>query len=216
MDELSKDYIYLDSIWLKEEKLLQMAYSAGCYTIAEHYLNAYLANSLINGRREAIVKVNDVRRSYGVKPIPVPDAETENDVKRRKNTNCSADMARQKYSNMSSDQRKAVLTEALHIILKQHIVLFKTRLYWNGIYLVVKDRVDGKIKKSVFADLAEAITPQDWPLTLKIGKTTLNNYAHYVDYMDQGEAYYDMENNPWKDLCDTFWEILEQQILTSF
>ena len=215
MNEISKEYVWLDSVWLPEDKLLQMAYNVGSYPVAEHYLNALLANALLNGRREAIEKVNEVRKAYGVKPIPVSDTEEEIKKKPHKSANGCADLARQKYNKMSTEQRIAVLSEAMNIIMNQHLILFKTRLHWNGIYLVVKDRVDGSIKKTEFTSIAQSITPQGWPQALTIGKSTLNNFSHYVDYMDQGEAYYDMENNPWEDLCDTFWEILEQQILTS-
>jgi hypothetical protein len=59
------------------------------------------------------------------------------------------------------------------------------------------------------------MTPEVWPADMKIAVSTMTNFAHYVDCSDRQEAYYDMQNNPWKDLCYTFWEILEELILTS-
>jgi len=42
---------------------------------------------------------------------------------------------------------------------------------------------------------------------------TMSNFARCVDYEDRFEAYYDMEANPWKELCDVYWNILKGQIL---
>jgi hypothetical protein len=49
---------------------------------------------------------------------------------------------------------------------------------------------------------------------LQIGERTLSNFGRCVAYEDRLEAYYDMEQNPWSELCDTYWNILMQQILT--
>jgi hypothetical protein len=32
--------------------------------------------------------------------------------------------------------------------------------------------------------------------------------------MDADEAYYEMTDNPQRELCDIFWEVLMQQLLT--
>ena len=214
MEDLSKDYIYLDSLWLKEAQLFQMAYNAGSWDKAEHYLFAYLANAVINGNKEAVKKVNEVREAYGVKPIPYTERENGEGHQHKKKANSSADLARKKYAKLALEQRKAVLLESLTDIMNQHLALFKSSAFWNGVFLVIRDRVDGRLKKSEFFDLAVVITPEGWPPSLTISKSTLNNFSHYVTYPDCDEAYYDMTNNPWEDLCDTFWEILEQQILT--
>ena len=190
MENFSKDYIYLDGGWLKEDQLLQMAFKCGSWKDAEHYLFAYLANAVINGNQEAIIKVNEVRQYYKVDPIPY----TENKGK--------------------DGHQKSVLEDSLKDLMNLHLALFKSRAFWNGIFLVIRDRVDGSLKKSEFSDLAVVITPEGWPPSLMISKTTLNNFSHYVAYPDSEEAYYDMQSCPWEDLCDTFWEILEKQILT--
>ena len=31
---------------------------------------------------------------------------------------------------------------------------------------------------------------------------------------DRREAYYDMDSNPWEELCNMFWEVVRQHILT--
>jgi hypothetical protein len=52
MEDYSKDYIYLDGGWLKEDQLIQMAFKCGSWKDAEHYLFAYLANALTEGLRK--------------------------------------------------------------------------------------------------------------------------------------------------------------------
>ena len=70
MENLHKEYIYLDGMWLKEEQLLKMASNAGSWNVAEHYLCAYLTNALINGNTEAIKRVNEIRDLYQLDAIP--------------------------------------------------------------------------------------------------------------------------------------------------
>lgn len=214
MEDFSKDYIYLDGGWLKEDQLLQMALKCGSWKDAEHYLFAYLANAVINGNQEAIIKVNEVRQYYKVDPIPYTENNGKGGHQTKKHADSSADLARKKYAKFAWEQRKSVLEDSLKDLMNLHLKLFKSRAFWNGIFLVIRDRVDGSLKKSEFSDLAVVITPEGWPPSLMISKTTLNNFSHYVAYPDSEEAYYDMKCCPWEDLCDTFWEILEKQILT--
>jgi hypothetical protein len=58
------------------------------------------------------------------------------------------------------------------------------------------------------------LTRDWWPGELQIGERTLSNFGRCVAYKDRLEAYYDMEKNPWAELCDTYWNLLMQQILT--
>ncbi len=209
-----KDYVLLDGIYIKEEQILKMAINAGSFAVAEHYLCAYLASAVINGNQEAINKVNEVRQYYKVDPLPYTDNKGKDGHQTKKHTDSSADLARKKYAKFAWEQRKSVLEDSLKDLMNLHLKLFKSRAFWNGIFLVIRDRVDGSLKKSEFSDLAVVITPEGWPPSLMISKTTLNNFSHYVAYPDSEEAYYDMKSCPWEDLCDTFWEILEKQILT--
>ena len=70
MENKHKDLIYLDGLWLPEYQLLKMASRAGSYSVAEHYLCAYLANALLNGNRDAIHNLNLIRQVYHLNPIP--------------------------------------------------------------------------------------------------------------------------------------------------
>ena len=124
-------------------------------------------------------------------------------------------MARKKYKALTEEKREALLKAGMKELKDTHANLFKSKIDWNGIFLVLRDRLDESIRKSEFYTLAQKMTPEGWPADLKIAVSTMTNFAHYVDFSDRQEAYYDMQNNPWKDLCYTFWEILEELILTS-
>lgn len=214
MDILNKEYIYLDGMWLKEGQLLKLAFNADTYGLAEHYLFAYVTHALVYGKQEALKKVNEVRKAHGLKPFPYHEEECGNGDWHSKKNNAAADLARMKFKAMTLEQRIEVLVEAMTNIMTQRMELFQSSACWCGIYLVIRDRLDGRLKKSKFAELGILITPEGWPPSLAIATTTLTNISHYVDCSDRKEAYYDMKNCPWEDLCDTFWGILEQGIIT--
>jgi hypothetical protein len=71
------------------------------------------------------------------------------------------------------------------------------------------------LKMKDFIGYANSIMPADWPLKLKMSMNTYKNFGREIDFNDKDEAYYDMENNPWEELCNVFWKITEQLILTS-
>ena len=75
MENITKDYVFLDGVWLKQEKLLEMASQAGSMVVAEHYLCAYLTNALLNGNREAIKNLNAIRKVYNQKAIPFTEED---------------------------------------------------------------------------------------------------------------------------------------------
>ena len=170
-------------------------------------------NAVINGNMDAIAHLNEVRAIYNLKPIPDTDVNG-------KGGNCNgndakADMARKKFKTLTKEKRESLLKAGMKELKDMHANLFKSKIDWNGIFLVVRDRLDESVRKSEFYTLAQKMTPEGWPTDMKIALSTMTNFAHYVEYNDRQEAYYDMENNPWEDLCDRFWEILEELILTS-
>lgn len=213
MENLHKEFVYLDGKWLKGEDVLLMAKNAGCMATAEHYLCAYLMNAVINGNMDAIAQLNEVRAVYSLSPIPHTD---DNVTGKKGNGNeTKADMARKKYKDLKPEQQESLLKAGMKLLLVGHKNQFKSKVDWNGIFLVVRDQLDESIRKSEFYTLAQKMTPEGWPTDMEIAVSTMTNFAHYVEYSDRQEAYYDMQNNPWKDLCDTFWEIMEELILTS-
>lgn len=210
MENITKDYVFLDGVWLKQEKLLEMASHAGSMVVAEHYLCAYLTNALLNGNREAIKKLNAVRKVYHLDAIPYTEEE---------NCDCpkddTDDQARKLYQKMPVEERNDLMRISLQQLRSFHQDLFPTQNHWCGIFLVERDRLDAGIKKNGYAERAKKMTPSDWPEDLDISDSTLANFSHYVLKVDRHKAYYSMKKNPWKELCNTFWEIVKEKILTS-
>ena len=92
--------------------------------------------------------------------------------------------------------------------------LFSCKNDWLSVMLVVRDRLDGNINQNNIYEYARAITPEDWPKSLRISEHTSKNFSRLLSMEDRKEPYYDMIDNPQKDLCDRFWEIVIQAILT--
>ena len=212
MENITKDYVFLDGVWLKHEKLLKMASQAGSMVVAEHYLCAYLTNALLNGNREAIKNLNAIRKVYNQKAIPFTEEDGNDGNSQKDDTD---DKARKKYRKMSEERRDELMLASLQQLMLFHQDLFPTQIHWCGIFLVERDRLDAGIKKKDYADRARKMTPSDWPEDLTIGDSTLSNFSHYVINTDRDKAYFSMKKNPWKELCETFWEIVKEKILTS-
>ena len=51
-------------------------------------------------------------------------------------------------------------------------------------------------------------------LKLRFGENTRKNMGREICEVDRGEVYYRMKRNPQKQLCDTFWDIVKDTILT--
>ena len=79
---------------------------------------------------------------------------------------------------------------------------------------MIRDRLCMMNRKD-FIEFANICTPADWDDNIRIGETTMSNIGRYISYEDRDEAYYDMKNNPFEDLCDTFWSILIHEIMTT-
>ena len=208
-------YIWHDGATIKEDLLVTMAMRAGSMTIAEHNILSLYRHILIENGLDEYVKIeNDVRCHYNAETVPMPDAKT---IKRQSQSERSKDdKARELYLKLDYVHRVALLNEALNILMCNHAEVFTSAIDWSGIYLVAHDRLDPKVNRTTFYKLAVDSTPEDWPEELRIGLNTLSNFAHYVSYEDRREAYFDMENNPWDELCDVFWSIVKQLILTKY
>ena len=179
---------------------------------AKPYLFSLLAHGVMHGISDYINKVNEIREQYNVTPIPVPKDMEEN-VFKHKHMYSNSEIAKKKFLGLSEQKKHSVLMSSLYVLMSEHRGLFTSKTHWIGIFLVIHDRLDGKIIKTNFKVLASAITPAQWPEELCIGDSTMGNFSRLYDYSDRLEAYYDMENNPQKDLCNTFWDILESQIM---
>jgi len=212
-NEKEKEYVWHDGVRISDEQLISMARNAGSYALAEHYLTSLLAHGTMYGLTYYINKVNEVRALYGVMPIPMPKQADEEGCDNNRNTRHSLeDQARMKYRAMSIEGRVALFRDCLMILRVNYPKLFRFKNQWQGVYLVVRDRLDNGLSQSDFLSFAKSAIPKDWPERLWINENVIKNFSRDMQYDDDDEAYYEMDYNPFGLLCDTFWEILKQQI----
>ena len=208
-------YIWLDGATIKEDLLVTMAKRSGNMALAEHNILALYRQVLIdNGLGEYVKVENDIRSHYNVMPVPMKDGGDNTTRTYNKKEQETDDKARAIYKGMEVGMRTHFLQQALSMLLINHDGVFNSAIDWCGIYLVIHDRLDAKVNRTAFKKLAIDITPFEWPDELRMAENTLSNFAHYVSYEDRKEAYFDMENNPWCDLCEVFWNVLKRLILT--
>ena len=218
-DKEEVQYIWHDGVRIREDQLISMAMHARGYEEAKGYVMSLMAHGLTFGIRTYIYKVNKILEHHNVAAFPIPEClyeELEEGFK-PKNAKKSSDddAARKMYMMMSIEERKQIVGRSLELLMNNHQDQFNSKNDWIGIYLVIRDRVDGSLSMSGFYAKALDLVKNWWPDSLMIGCHTMGNFSRCVDYEDRQEAYYDMENNPWKELCDTYWPILKQQILTN-
>jgi hypothetical protein len=212
-NENEKEYVWHDGVRISDEQLISMARNAGSYALAEHYLCSLLAHGTMYGLTYYINKVNEVRAQYGVMPIPTPKQADDHEWNNSRHTRQSLDdQARRLYRALSQEQRKAMFKECLMILRMNYPKLFRFKNQWQGVYLVVRDRLDNGLSQSDFLSFAKSAIPKDWPARLWINENVIKNFSRDMQYDDDDEAYYEMDYNPFGLLCDTFWEILKQQI----
>lgn len=212
-NENEKEYVWHDGVRISDEQLISMARNAGSYALAEHYLTSLLAHGTMYGLTYYINKVNEVRAQYGVMPIPTPKQTDEQEWNNPRHTRHSLeDQARMKYRAMSIEGRVALFRDCLMILRVNYPKLFRFKNQWQGVYLVVRDRLDNGLSQSDFLSFAKSAIPKDWPARLWINENVIKNFSRDMQYDDDDEAYYEMDYNPFGLLCDTFWEILKQQI----
>ena len=214
------EFIPLDGVYIKRDKVLTMARKCGNYLIAEHYLMPVLFYTTPMNKQWIDEEVNKIRSIYSMMPYsplrtaPASANNMPNFVPMKKTP---ADVARESYRKLSLQERYEVLKEALSTLKANHGHLFSKQACWIGIYLVVRDRLDGSIKKDAFFDFAVLCTPEDWKDAHRIKKTTMSNFAREIkDSEDREQAYYDMMSNPFEELCNKFWDILQEVILTGY
>ena len=195
-EERNAIHINLDGATVSEQLLETMAIECKRSDVAEHYLLAYYRQIVIeNGLGHYVELENRVRARYNKNLVHIPE---------------SGEVSRKNHYDRD---RETIIEESLIVLIKEHRQLFTSKNHWIGLYLVVKDRVDGNMTKLDFTNGVLGINMDSWPDDLKISERTLSNFARCVDYEDRYEAYYDMESNPWEELCDVYWDILKGQIL---
>jgi hypothetical protein len=216
MKDQNKELLYLDGMWLRQEHLLNLAMGVGNYAQAEHYLFALLADAVIKGRCEAIVEVNKVREHYGVKAIPLgqDDLQEDDDLQGKTRLTAADEQAKRLFMKMKEEERLEVLRKCMRRLIADYHLFIYAR-HWLAIFLVVRDRLMGEsLNQTNFLTLANEITPESLPLKLRFGENTRKNLGREICEADRGEVYYRMKRNPQKQLCDTFWDIVKDTILT--
>ena len=207
-------YIWHDGVRIREDQLISMAKRASTYEEAKCYIISLMAHGLVYGLYDYINKVNEIRVHHHVSPMPLPEVDCVS-INKDEVGDKSEDTARKMYMMMEMGMRKKVVMLSVITLYENHPEMFRSKNDWIGIYLVIRDRVNGNLSKSEFAGVVINVIPDWWPKHLMINGYTMSNFARCLDYNDRFEAYYDMDNNPWDGLCNTFWEILKQQILTN-
>lgn len=89
---------------------------------------------------------------------------------------------------------------------------FTTKNHWIGTFLVVRDRLErAGFTQTDFQNMADSITPDEFPERLHISESTMKNFTKVItDPRDRNEAYYDMENNPQEDFCEELWNVIQK------
>ena len=210
--EKEPEYIWYDGVRIREDQLVTMAITAGSYALAEHYVCALLAHGCAHGLAYMVDKANEIREFYQVCKYPVPSMD-EDSTKPSTKYRCSIeDQIRKKYRCMKMEEREDLLRACLGALHANYPKLFRFKNQWQAIYLVFHDRLDGGLSQTDFMGMADDATPAGWPDRLVIAESVFKNMRRDFRIDDPDEAYYEMDYNPYSDLCDTFWEIVKQQI----
>lgn len=183
---------------------------AGSYAFAEHYLFALLIDAFQNGRREVLKEINEVRQHYHVEPLSLSD-DFGNDGNEQ---DSAADKETVKlFSKLSHEKKIEILSYSLLKLYDEH--QFTQNRHWLAIYLVVRDRFyNGSLKQTAFRKLASDMSLGDLPEALRMDKNTTKNFGREICDADREKAYYLIKHNPQANLCDAFWGIIKETILT--
>lgn len=209
-------HLYLDGAWLRREVVVHLAMNVGNYAQAEHYLCALLVDAVANNRREALAEVNQVREHYGVKPIPLSEDELKdvNNLQGKPRLTAAEEKTQTLFCKMSREERLDVLRRSMKQLLTEHN-LFKFAIHWLAIYMVVRDRLyGGDLSRRKFVDIANGMIPEDFSDDLRLNENTVKNFSRKIMSTDRKKPYYQMNKNPQMVLCETFWGIIQDTVLT--
>ena len=115
---------------------------------------------------------------------------------------------------MSIEGRVALFRDCLMILRVNYPKLFRFKNQWQGVYLVVRDRLDNGLSQSDFLSFAKSAIPKDWPARLWINENVIKNFSKGVQNGYGEEAYYELDENPLQDFCDTFWDCVKEHLLS--
>ena len=203
-------YIWHDGVRIREDQLISMAKRAGSYAIAEHYVCSLLAHGTAYGLTYIIDKVNEIREHYQVGAMPKPNTDDDNMVRPKYRISVE-DQMRKTYRRMTIDERIELIRESLGSMIANYPKLFRFKNQWQGIYLVIRDRLDCGLSQTDFMAIAQDATPSMWPKQLEISENVIKNFGRVMD-LSENEAYYELKYNPMENLCTIFWNIIKAHI----
>ena len=119
---------------------------------------------------------------------------------------------RTSYRRMETTARNQLIKNALLVMYNRK--QFTTKNHWIGTFLVVRDQLEkAGFTQTDFQNMAESITPEEFPDKLHISESTMKNFTKVItDPCDRNEAYYDMKNNPQADFCEELWDVLQKML----
>lgn len=137
-------------------------------------------------------------------------------------TSNSVDAVVKCFRSKSSSIQKEILKNSIHVLQGEYDIhgnaLFANKQDWIGVYLLVTSRLKMRVTQKDFPTYAEQITPDDFPVDMKIGSSTISNISHmglpdipYYMWSDSQKA-----RNPQTArmslICSRLWTIIEQYI----
>ena len=158
-----------------------------------------------------IDKVNEIREHYQVGAMPKPSVCDDDKVPTRKFRISVEDQVRKVYRRMTIDERIELIRESLGSMIVNYPKLFRFKNQWQGIYLVIRDRLDYGLSQTDFMAIARDATPSMWPKQLTISENVIKNFGRVMD-LSENEAYYELKYNPMENLCSVFWNIIKEHI----
>lgn len=206
-----RDVILHDGLRFQLDELVTLAKNAGSYVLALPYMASILYHAARTNQPQLAEVCNEIRAHYklGAFAAVVPAS-----VQNLPSGTMPADVARRRWRGMTDEARRDVLRGALSELRLRWARLFEYKECWIGIFLVVHDRLDGRVTKKDFHTFAESVTPDDWPERLRIGVRTMSNFGRSIVAELREEAYFDMgEGNPFQELCELFWQLVEDRLL---
>ena len=192
-----------------------IALADGAHSLDEalHYTTALQNNAFQFYDKELISIVSAIHKKWKVDTNGLPAAPRQ--LPSTSSPIFSPEgQASTQFNRLNDEAQKAILSKALTELLQTGGVdgdTFTQKNHWMAIFIVLRDRLQQRLKQNAFADYAQNITPECWPDDIRIGKNTMTNFHNYIT---EDVAYYAMKHNPFNSLCSRFWDILMRYLLT--
>ena len=215
-DLVADDYVYVDGEYIDEKRLVKMAECADSHQTAEHYTNFLLLHGIRKRRWYLADVVDNIRkvRNLPVIPASITTPTSPDNMPSYNRTELDKNIiARKKYKKFDDEKKQSVVKNSLVLLMIKDKTMFKRQIHWIGIYIVIRDRLDNMNQKD-FHIFARKCVPSDWNEKLQISPHTMSNLGRYLKE-EKDIDYFEMTNNPFEDLCETFWSILRNEILTA-